>query len=148
MIYMLIMVVLGGSNLGTGQPMRVAHYHSLAACEAAAADAKSTGFDRGTVGFVCVRVFGDDPASEKRTVSLQAPIPETLPGIHADAKAAAGREGSSKPHDVDTAAAARQAPNTIANLTMKPTATLRPPSSSIHQFRHKSKWRATARNSG
>jgi hypothetical protein len=71
MVYMLIMVVLGGgSDLGIVQPMRVANFRSLAACQTAAADAKSTGFDRETLGFVCVRIFGDDPASEKGTASV------------------------------------------------------------------------------
>jgi len=59
MIYVLIMVVLGGGNLGATQPMRVGLYRSLATCQSAATDAKSTGFDNGTVGFVCVRVVGE-----------------------------------------------------------------------------------------
>lgn len=72
MIYMLIMVVLGGGNLGTTQPMRVGLYRSLATCQAAAADAKSTGFDSGTLGFVCVRVYGEaEQASEKKNVGLR-----------------------------------------------------------------------------
>ena len=73
MIYMLIMVVLGGGNLGTTQPMRVGLYRSLATCQSAAADAKSTGFDSGTLGFVCVRVFGESQqaANERKNTDAR-----------------------------------------------------------------------------
>jgi len=135
MIYMLIMVVLGSGNSGVGQPIRVSQYHSIEACQASAADAKSIGFDRETLGFVCVRVFGDDSAGEKRTVRLQAPPREALPSIRAGTADATGREDSGEPHDVDTTAAARQASNTVANPTIKTTATSRSPSAPNRRIR-------------
>jgi len=58
-VYALILVVLGSGNVGNTQPFRVAHYHSLESCQAAAHEAATTGLDNRSLGFVCVRVYGD-----------------------------------------------------------------------------------------
>jgi hypothetical protein len=59
-VYTLILVVFGNSNVTNSQPLRVANYHSLASCEAAAREATTTGFDgNASPGFVCVRVSGE-----------------------------------------------------------------------------------------
>jgi hypothetical protein len=58
MVYLLVLVILGGSNAGINQSLRVAHYRSLESCQAAADEAKGIGLDRGSFGFVCVRAFG------------------------------------------------------------------------------------------
>jgi hypothetical protein len=63
MVYLLVLVVLGGGNAaGTNQSLRVGHYRSLESCQAAANEAKGVGLDRGSFGFVCVRAFGPDVA--------------------------------------------------------------------------------------
>ena len=58
MIFLLVLVILGGGNAGN-QSLRVGHYRSLESCQAAADEAKGIGLDRGSFGFVCVRAFGD-----------------------------------------------------------------------------------------
>jgi hypothetical protein len=55
MVYLLVLVVLGGSNAAINQPMRVGQFRSLASCQAAANEAEGIGLDKGSFGFVCVR---------------------------------------------------------------------------------------------
>jgi len=57
MVYLLVLVILGGSSAGS-QSLRVGHYRTLESCEAAANESKAIGLDRGSFGFVCVRAFG------------------------------------------------------------------------------------------
>lgn len=64
MVYMLVLVILGGANAGN-QSLRVGHYRSLASCEAAANEAKG-GIEKGTFGFVCVRSFGPSNVATAR----------------------------------------------------------------------------------
>jgi hypothetical protein len=65
MVYMLVLVILGGANAGN-QSLRVGHYRSLESCEAAAKEAKGIGLDKGTFGFVCVRSFGPSNVASER----------------------------------------------------------------------------------
>ena len=65
MVYMLVLVILGGANAGN-QSLRVGHYRSLASCEAAANEAKGIGLEKGTFGFVCVRSFGPSNVASAR----------------------------------------------------------------------------------
>jgi hypothetical protein len=65
MIYVLVLVVLGGTSVGH-QSLRVGHYRSLASCEAAANEAKGIGLEKGTFGFVCVRSFGPSNSTSER----------------------------------------------------------------------------------
>jgi hypothetical protein len=62
MVYLLILVILGGGNAGINQSLRVGHYRSLESCQAAADEAKGVGLDKGSFGFVCVRAFSSDIA--------------------------------------------------------------------------------------
>jgi hypothetical protein len=65
MVYLLVLVILGGGNAGN-QSLRVGHFRSLESCQAAANEAKAVGLDRGNFGFVCVRSFGpSELASEQ-----------------------------------------------------------------------------------
>src|SRR5712671_89847 len=57
MIYLLVLVILGGGNAGN-HSLRVGNYRSLGSCQAAADEAKGIGLDKGSFGFVCVRAFG------------------------------------------------------------------------------------------
>jgi hypothetical protein len=57
MAYLLVLVILGGSNAGN-QSLRVGYFRSLESCQAAADEAHGIGLDRRNFGFVCVRSFG------------------------------------------------------------------------------------------
>jgi hypothetical protein len=65
MIYVLVLVILGGTNAGS-QSLQVGRYRSLASCEAAANEAKGVGLEKGTFGFVCVRSFGPSNVASAR----------------------------------------------------------------------------------
>ena len=66
MVYLLVMVVLGGGNGPINQPLRIGSFHTLESCEAGANEAKAIGLDRGTFGFVCVRANDLPPARPGR----------------------------------------------------------------------------------
>ena len=65
MVYLLVLVIVGGANGGT-QSLRVGHYRTLESCEFAANEGKGIGLDKGSFGFVCVRSSGSSDFASAR----------------------------------------------------------------------------------